>query len=239
MTRFGDIAREIGWAGAMRRGVRSMLGGFRQSWQVWGLAYAVRRLLITYAPANPLRRRHMRSRLQHTPKLQLGCGSSICQGWLHQDWRRGPGVDFVLDIRRLSKYVAAESLEAIFASHVLEHLPRHEVKELLPQFASWLRPGGVLWLAVPDLRVLFALATDSSLSELEREWAHLLIATPRPGHVSAWCQEDLQILLASAGFVDIAVWSEPPAELATVPGAWNYELAGRMVSLNLRATKPS
>lgn len=238
-SRFLEVGRRRGWATAAQCGVAFVVGGFSETRKTWGLSYAVERFLITHLPANPWRRRHIQARLRETPRLQLGCGGSICKGWLHQDWRKGPGVDFVLDLRRLPKYVAPQSVDAVFASHVLEHLPRHEVKELLPEFLKWLKPGGVLWLAVPDLRVLFSLATDTSTTEVERDWAHMLIATPKPGHVSAWCREDLQLLLESAGFVAVDSWLLPPGELATVPGAWNYELSGKNVSLNLRATRPA
>ena len=48
--------------------------------------------------------------------------------------------------------VASESLEVIYSSHMLEHLDCDEAAEFLRGVYRALRPGGILRIAVPDLR---------------------------------------------------------------------------------------
>src|SRR5690242_6336695 len=42
------------------------------------------------------------------------------------------------------------SIDVIRASHVLEHFPTNEVPKVVKHWASKLKPGGVLKIAVPD-----------------------------------------------------------------------------------------
>jgi SAM-dependent methyltransferase len=46
------------------------------------------------------------------------------------------------------------SYDAIFASHVLEHLYAHEVSMALSEFARVLKPGGKILVQVPDLQAI-------------------------------------------------------------------------------------
>ena len=48
--------------------------------------------------------------------------------------------------------VASESLEVIYSSHMLEHLDCDEAAEFLRGVYNAFRPGGILRVAVPDLR---------------------------------------------------------------------------------------
>lgn len=45
------------------------------------------------------------------------------------------------------------SVDAIYSSHMLEHLTRHEANSVLANCFRALRPGGVIRLALPDLEV--------------------------------------------------------------------------------------
>jgi hypothetical protein len=55
-------------------------------------------------------------------RLNLGCGQNPIEGWTNVDWIAGPGVDLVVDLE--SDYVALEenSVEEVFASHLIEHI---------------------------------------------------------------------------------------------------------------------
>ena len=44
------------------------------------------------------------------------------------------------------------SLDGFYTSHVLEHLPKHECEDLLARVLAWLKPSGVLRVALPDLK---------------------------------------------------------------------------------------
>ena len=63
-------------------------------------------------------------------KLHIGCGDIIIPGWTNLDIDNLPGVDINDDARMLSK-IPDESCDIIYACHILEHLGRHEIENVL------------------------------------------------------------------------------------------------------------
>jgi predicted SAM-dependent methyltransferase len=59
-------------------------------------------------------------------KLHLGCGYKHIKGFINVDVRELVGVDLVDDIRKLNSF-KNESIDLIYASHVLEHIGRREI----------------------------------------------------------------------------------------------------------------
>lgn len=45
------------------------------------------------------------------------------------------------------------SADVVYSSHMLEHLDRHEARSFLREVDRVLRPGGIVRLSVPDLRI--------------------------------------------------------------------------------------
>jgi predicted SAM-dependent methyltransferase len=82
-------------------------------------------------------------------KLHLGCGDKHIENYINIDIRYLPGVDEVNNVRFLRKY-KDNTIDEIYASHVLEHFSRWEYKNVLKRWFEILKPGGVLRLAVPD-----------------------------------------------------------------------------------------
>ena len=87
-------------------------------------------------------------------KLHLGCGNNNIKGYVNIDVRLLNGVDIVDDVKTLSSY-ADSSVEVIYASHVLEHIGRHEYKDVLARWHKILQPNGILRLSVPDMEKVF------------------------------------------------------------------------------------
>ena len=115
-------------------------------------------------------------------RLNIGCGMSPTPGWINYDnspsvWMaRWPmlatllarlglidqhALAFVAFCRshRIRHADAARriphaggTVEAIYASHMLEHLDRAEARAFLAECRRVLKPGGILRLAVPDLK---------------------------------------------------------------------------------------
>ena len=54
-------------------------------------------------------------------RLHIG-GEEIKEGWKILNIQKKPGVDFIGDITDLSQF-DDESIEEVYASHVLEHVP--------------------------------------------------------------------------------------------------------------------
>ena len=82
-------------------------------------------------------------------KLHLGCGTKHLEGYTNIDIRYLPGVDEVNNIRFLRNY-KNNSVDEIYACHVLEHFGRWEYKDVLKRWFELLKPNGKLRLAVPN-----------------------------------------------------------------------------------------
>lgn len=82
-------------------------------------------------------------------RLHLGCGSRYIPGFFHIDATQYPHVDRVGSVDNLD-FLADESVDLIYACHVLEHFGRNEVNKVLGEWYRVLKPHGVLRLAVPD-----------------------------------------------------------------------------------------
>lgn len=89
-----------------------------------------------------------------TVRLHLGCGSNVIRGWTNLDLEPGPGV-VRHDLTRPLPF-ASGCAEFIFSEHFIEHIARPQAHALLRECHRVLRPGGILRLSTPDLRVLVA-----------------------------------------------------------------------------------
>lgn len=91
-----------------------------------------------------------------TPKrANLGCGHLAMKGFANVDARDLPGVDIVADLRQLP--FDPSSMDELRATHVIEHFTEHSLlTEVLPHWASLLRPGGTLTITAPDSKAIIA-----------------------------------------------------------------------------------
>ena len=62
-------------------------------------------------------------------------------------------IDFIGDITDLSQF-DDNSIEEIYASHILEHLPLKKINETLKGIYRVLRDNGKFYVSVPDMDVL-------------------------------------------------------------------------------------
>src|SRR3982751_3382986 len=111
--------------------------------------------------------------------INLGCGTTPAEGWVNLD--RSPGlelrrlpasvraalarfgisestVDWPENVRRVDATrglpFGPDSVDAIYSSHMLEHLSLGDADLVLVECRRVLKPGAVLRLALPDLRSL-------------------------------------------------------------------------------------
>lgn len=92
----------------------------------------------------------------------------------HPDWKilnisPSPEVDYVANAIDLSMF-ENESVDQIYASHVLEHLSCQEAGVALTEWYRVLKKGGKLFVSVPNLKTLskLILRDDLSYDELIR-----------------------------------------------------------------------
>lgn len=111
--------------------------------------------------------------------------------------------------------VASGSVDAVWSSHNLEHLHRHEVPLALGEFLRVLRPGGLLLLTLPDLQKAASMVADDALEEeaymspsgpitpLDMIFGHTASLAQGRAHMAHKCgftAKTLERLLVSAGF---------------------------------------
>lgn len=115
-------------------------------------------------------------------RINVGCGPTPTEGWVNYDnsmsvrlaWMLGAGrvlqrvpllrepqrrfislarvldVRYANAVRRIPQPTA--SVEVLYSSHMLEHLDPQEAASFLREARRVLKPGGVIRIAVPDLR---------------------------------------------------------------------------------------
>jgi len=86
-------------------------------------------------------------------KLHLGCGwRNFGEGWVHIDAGSYDHLDYqsIVDLSQFED----NSVDLIYASHVVEYFDRQEFSEVLVEWRRVLKEGSMLRLAVPDFDAL-------------------------------------------------------------------------------------
>ena len=133
--------------------------------------------------------------------LHLGCGKRYIPGFVHVDLADFPHIDYRHDIRTLPMF-EDETVDLIYACHVLEYFDVYEVHDVLQEWHRVLKPNGTLRLAVPDFDALdFAYhmwGLPAILGPLYGRWE------VSPGvviyHKTVYNMEDMEKLLRESGF---------------------------------------
>lgn len=177
-------------------------------------------------------------------KLHLGCGQIRLPGFCNVDILATPAVDFVADISRLNEFTD-NSIEQIYACHVLEHFSHDEAVTVLRRWFEVLKPGGELRISVPDLDRIVRVYVDNwqhFQTPGNSPWIGLIYGgqgDPYDFHKTGFNFCWMRHLLEGIGYMDVA---EYPHEPHFVPGAVDASLAkepfGRFLSLNVVAKKP-
>jgi predicted SAM-dependent methyltransferase len=97
-------------------------------------------------------RRRLRTLPSHA-KVQLGCGERPFPGWINVDLERSVRPDVRLDLRG-GFPAPADSVAFVFSEHVFEHLTLEDGQRILADCHTALEPGGVMRVAMPDLRYI-------------------------------------------------------------------------------------
>ncbi len=175
-------------------------------------------------------------------KLHLGCGKRFIPGWTHVDGLKFDHIDYVSKLDTLD-FLDSESVDIIYASHVLEHFKRQEVESVLLEWKRVLKVGGILRLSVPDFSQLI------KIYQFTGDLA--VIRGPLYGgqdhdynfHYNAFDLQSLGTLLESLGFSSVSEWDWRSTEHQGIDDfSQAYyphmdKVNGIQVSLNLEAVK--
>lgn len=137
-------------------------------------------------------------------RLELGSGGRPTEGFTHLDCRDGlPGVDIVDDATTL-ELVSPGSCSEIRACHLLEHLSHRDTARILGVWLNRLRPGGSLYVEVPNLEG-HILAWQIGSSTDERFVTYLFGDQDYPEnfHKTMFTPGMLERALTAVGFVDV------------------------------------
>jgi predicted SAM-dependent methyltransferase len=85
-------------------------------------------------------------------KIHIG-GEQPKEGWKILNIQGKKGADFIGSISDLTRF-ENNSIDEIYASHVLEHVQQNRVLDTLKGVYRVLRAGGKFYISVPDLDVL-------------------------------------------------------------------------------------
>jgi hypothetical protein len=161
--------------------------------------------------------------------LHVGCGpahpEALHIGFRTPEWREvrldvDPLVkpDIVASITAMPQVVSG-SVDAVWSSHNLEHLARHEVPVALAEFHRVLRPGGFVFIRLPDLQKAAALlAADGpdavayqskagpiTALDIVYGYARFARESPYMVHKTGFSAGTLETALRAAGFRAVAI----------------------------------
>jgi len=161
----------------------------------------------------------VRKYIQDTPepKLQIGCGANLLDGWLntgisYQECRDG----MYLNAGKRFPFPDA-TFNYIFSEHLFEHLTYPQAMNMLEESYRVLKPGGVMRVATPNLRFLLGLYQEPENPLHKRYIAFTAQNGGLPptavfvinrfhtawGHQIIYDRETLTDLLEQVGFKDV------------------------------------
>jgi predicted SAM-dependent methyltransferase len=168
-------------------------------------------------------------------KLHIG-GQTTKEGWKILNIQKKDGVDFVGDLTDLSQF-SDNSVEEVYASHVLEHVGQKKVLDTLKGVNRILNKDGKFYISVPDMDVLCKIFID------EKAGAKVKFHTMRmmfggqiddyDFHYFGWNFEFLNDYLMSSNFSKV----ERVNSFGLFEDTSNYKPYGFPISLNVIAYK--
>ncbi len=167
--------------------------------------------------------------------LHVGCGSKVnkppreflAYKEVRMDCNRLVEPDILASIVAMPM-VESDSVDAVFGAHVLEHLYAHEAAMALAEFFRVIKPGGYVYVQVPDLQTIGGrLAADQAdqilyqasighITALDMLYGHrgsIGAGNLFMGHRYGYTANVLKKALLNAGFGEVAVDRETEYEL--------------------------
>ena len=175
-------------------------------------------------------------------KLNLGCGHRQIPHYINIDLDPSCNPDKVEDVCVLNSF-KPNTVDLIYCSHVLEHFPIKQVRNILNRWNEVLKVGGILRIGVPDLDMVFR--HYIYYKDMPKLMAFLYGSQEDEYqfHKSGWNFESLGSVLKGVGFSNITRFDWRTLEHAYIDDHSQGYLphmdkeSGILMSLNIEATK--
>jgi predicted SAM-dependent methyltransferase len=178
-------------------------------------------------------------------KINMGCGwRNFGEEWLHIDGGDYDHLDYK-DITDLS-YLGDNSVDLIYASHVIEYFNRSEVESLLKEWRRVLKSDGILRLAVPNFQAICKLYNEGEFklnSFLGPLYGQMSMGDETIYHKTVYDFDSLKETLLSCGFSKISRYDWRDTEHSSFDDHSQAFLPhldktnGTLISLNVECVK--
>ena len=164
-------------------------------------------------------------------KLHLGCGKRNFPGWEHIDAGNFEHVTSH-DVTKLP--YPDNSVDIIYASHLIAYFDRTEVKSVLREWKRVLKPGGLLRVATPDFKAMSKLYVKNKSCTLD-SFLGPLYGKLEGGiyHKTVYDLYSLMEVLIIAGFKTPHKYNRWRTEHARYDDHSAAHIDGQLISLNV------
>ncbi len=164
-------------------------------------------------------------------KLHIG-GKEKKEGWSILNIQKNDDVDYVGDISDLSQF-EDNSIEEIYASHVVEHVSQKDISKTLKGIHRVLKNDGKFYVSVPDLDILCRIFIDPKAPQKAKFHAMRMMFGGQIDeydfHYFGWNYEFMKDYLTTAGFKKI----EKVKSFSLFKDTSDYAPYGVPISLNV------
>ena len=90
------------------------------------------------------------------PKLNVGSGEKVLEGYINLDLYNAKGVDVVHDLNKLPYPFKDNTFDEILCSHVIEHLNPQQHIEVFKELHRISKPGAIITIKVPHFSAVIS-----------------------------------------------------------------------------------
>lgn len=178
-------------------------------------------------------------------KLAIGSGSrNYGEGWEHIDAGFYPHTK---DYPMFDLLYESESIDLIFASHIIAYFSRDEFLTLLREWHRVLKKGGILRIATPDFDTMSQLYVDGKIDLkdiLGPLYGRMKMGNEIIYHKTCWNFPDLYDILWGEFFGEIKKYDHKKTDHAHIDdqsaaylNPKGDQINGTLISLNVECTK--
>ena len=168
-------------------------------------------------------------------KINIG-GETKKDGWKNFNVQKKPNVDLIGNIEDLSQF-EDESIEEIYASHIIEHVDQRKIQNTLKGIFRILKKEGKFYVSVPDMDVLCHFFVSPLANQQTKFHTMRMIFGGQIDnydyHYFGWNYEFMSDYLKNAGFLKI----NRVGSFGLFNDTSDYKPYGFPISLNVIAIK--